>query len=822
MRKVLAIISFLLLVTQAKATHIVGGDFYYQLLSNGQYRITMKLYIDCYNGNPQAIESDEFAIFGIFDSDNQLLFTREIQRTGPIHLLGKVYKCIVNPTDVCVDQYNYTFDIDLPQIDGGYTIAFQRCCRNNTIKNLVDAAGTGATYWVHIPDKKIVSEDNSPIFKKFPPIYVCTGFPLVFDHSATDADGDSLVYELYQPYTGADKDAPRPNPPANPPFKNVTWGSGYSTNNPMYGNPILKIDEETGELTVTPNITGQFVIGVKVKEYRNGVLIGETLRDYQFNVVDCQAIAVANFKAITACSDTVKFQDKSLGTTSLTWDFGDPASGVDNSSNLKNPTHIYKLNGDYTVKLKAWNPACEDEISIKVKVRTKKGFNLGADKVFCATAKQVISVPFTDYQSILWSTGSKASFISVAVPPAGKYWVTAQYENCPPFSDTVNLGYNPVSFKPIADSLFCDSVKTSLSVKNRSAAAKIIWSVGDTSATVNIKKEGKYWVRVYNKNCALTDTINLVKARIQSNLGPDRFYCNNFTATLDAGSLQSGVNYLWQDGSMGQTFTTTSPGKYWVTTTLKHCTASDTLTIANSKVLLNIGPDKHFCDSIKIVLDAGPPNGNAPTTYLWNNGATTQTITVVTPGIHTVTKRDSFGCSNSDSIFLTVSPSPIIDLGKDTIEICMRDPKRLTPGPGFTIYRWSTGSGDSAITTEIPGKYFVTVVDEAGCTGSDTIIVLTNPNLIPNIIYIPNAFTPNGDGLNDVFPFETPVLQNDYNLKIFNRWGEKVYDSNTNRAPWNGETRQDDSQLDAYMWIVSYKGCDGVRHTDKGTVTIIR
>jgi gliding motility-associated-like protein len=192
------------------------------------------------------------------------------------------------------------------------------------------------------------------------------------------------------------------------------------------------------------------------------------------------------------------------------------------------------------------------------------------------------------------------------------------------------------------------------------------------------------------------------------------------------------------------------------------------------------------------------------------------------PGKHWLRKYDKFGCENFDTLNFKLTASPIIDLGKDTSVICVRAPIKISPGDGFSSYIWEDGSSDKIRFVEITGKYYVTVTDEVGCKASDTMIVKTNPNLLPNKVYIPNAFTPNNDGLNDVFPFDEPVMQTDYNLKVFNRWGEKVYDSDINRQPWDGTTRKDDSQMDAYMWVASYKGCDGNRHTDKGTVTVIR
>ena len=819
MRKVLTLLLCLWALQGAFATHIVGGDFYYKHLIGNKYSITLKMYVDCQNGNPGAILSDDTAFIAIFDAGtNDLIKRLEVKRTGPIHLSGVAYKCVANPGGVCVDQYNYVFEVDLPKRKGGYIIATQRCCRNNTIKNIKEPDGTGATYWVQIPDRDLVNIDNSPVFKKFPPIYICRNIPLVFDHSATDQDGDSLSYELYQPFNGADKQNPKPFYPSDPPFPKVQWSNGFSTGNQMWGAPILEIDEITVELTVTPTILGQFVCGVKVKEFRNGIFIGETLRDYQFNVVECDAVAVANFVPNVKCSDTVTFTDRSIGATSLTWDFGDPNSGFENNTSMeKNPTHIYSRGGDYQVKLKVWNPACQDEYALKVKIRIKKGFDLGYNKVYCTPIKQSLMVPYTDFTSVLWSTGSKGSFINVK--DSGKYSVEAKYGACV-IRDTIKLGYNPVSFLPIPDSLFCDKVNADLEVKNRSSKAKILWSIGDTSAKVHIEKEGKYIVRVYNANCFKNDTINLVIARIKPDLGPDLFICNDFNHELDGGLQPAGSTYLWNNGSTHRKYNTTEAGKFWVRTTLKHCTQSDTVIITNSKVKLEIGPDKHFCDSVRILIDAGETSPGATTRYKWSNGDENQKTFISQPGTYWVIKTDNFGCFNSDSISFTMSSSPVISLGEDTV-ICFRSPIPLSPGDGFSAYLWENGFTEKLRYVEEAGNISVVVWDELGCSGTDTVKVKTDAHRLPDV-YIPNAFTPNGDGLNDVFPFNFPVVQNEYNLKIFTRWGEKIYDSDVSNGPWDGTFLNKNSQLDSYIWVNSYRACDGNWRNTKGTVTVVR
>ena len=118
--------------------------------------------------------------------------------------------------------------ITLPPLAEGYILSFQRCCRNNTIVNLVDPESTGANFWTYIEPIDSVGENSSPYFRNLPPNFLCTNTELIFDHSATDADGDSLVYEFFHPFLGGTVSQPRP-PVTNfekPPFsKNLLMTS---------------------------------------------------------------------------------------------------------------------------------------------------------------------------------------------------------------------------------------------------------------------------------------------------------------------------------------------------------------------------------------------------------------------------------------------------------------------------------------------------------------------------------------------------------------------------------------------------------------------
>ncbi|MCB0636598.1 MAG: gliding motility-associated C-terminal domain-containing protein [Lewinella sp.] len=338
-----------------RATHIVGGEMNYTCLGNDQYEITLTVYRDCFYGDPNAYFDDPASI-GIFDVNHILIQQILVPLMGDDTLAPVLTdECLVVPPDVCVHTTTYSTTVVLPPIIGGYQLAYQRCCRNQTIANIVDPLATGATFGVTISEQALLECNSSPQFVAWPPLYICANEPIIFDQSAVDADGDSIVYRLCTPLTGATPEIPRPQPPNNPPYAEVTWQDPpYDVNNMLNGtpgDPPLAIDPFTGLLTGTPNTIGQFVVGICLEEYRDGVLISTTRRDFQYNVGVCGQTAAAFFAPEIQCDDlTVAFDNDSQGANIFFWDFG--VAGDPNAiSSEVNPTYTFPDTGTYTVTL---------------------------------------------------------------------------------------------------------------------------------------------------------------------------------------------------------------------------------------------------------------------------------------------------------------------------------------------------------------------------------------------------------------------------------------------------------------------------------------
>ncbi|MEM1323517.1 MAG: PKD domain-containing protein [Bacteroidota bacterium] len=312
-RSLLLILALLISATSVFSAHIIGGELVYQCAGpdnsnpgNMFYVFNLFVYRDCFGGgaefdNPGGL----LGTVTIYQGESGTPFVRTIPLDFPeIEPIppNASGACIDVPPNICVEKGAYRFIQSLPMVNESYYIAYQRCCRNNTIDNIVDPGGAGSTYYVEITPSAQQVCNQSPRFNDFPPVAICVNEPLVFDHSASDAEGDQLVYEFCSPLTGGTRTAVAPNPEPPPEeWENVDFVfPAYSALNPIGGDPQISIDPVTGVITGTPTVEGQFVVGICVKEFRNGELLSVLQRDFQFNVVACEVRVNADLDGVDA------------------------------------------------------------------------------------------------------------------------------------------------------------------------------------------------------------------------------------------------------------------------------------------------------------------------------------------------------------------------------------------------------------------------------------------------------------------------------------------------------------------------------------------
>lgn len=703
LRRILIVLITLFLLPQgAKATHIVGGEIYYDCLGNNDYQITLKVYRDCINGIPPF---DDPASIGVFDGVTGVLIQNLMVNAPsivPITSTISVPCYAPSPGTVCEEEATYVTTTNLPPNANGYLLVYQRCCRNNTIVNLVNPGNQGSSVTTYIPPPSLAICNSSARFNYYPPIYLCQGLPFIFDHSATDPDGDSLVYELCAPNDGASAASPMPQPPNNPPYVAVTYQAPYNANNQMASNPAMVINQNSGIITGTPTLMGCWVVAVCCREYRNGQLINVNMRDFQFNVVMCNPIPVTgqisaniNTQVLNCTGLTIHFSESSVNASNYYWNFGDPASTTD-TSNLQSPTYTYPANGTYTVTLIA-NPGsvCADTDTVHLTV------TLPPQVTVAQPAPQCI-------------TGNNFNFQAVGVwgPSATLSWNFGPHAN----QSTSNV-VDPqgISFD----------------------------SAGVYPVTVTVTENG----------CSDSYTVNVTVYQL-----PEA----SFAAAPIAGCVPLTVQFSDLSTAATQLYYTWYFGD------------GDTSNLANPvHTYMAVG----IYDVMLIVHTTSGCIG-------------VDTLSV--PGMVKVYPKPVAGFSLSDTTFSIFNPYiAATDLSQngDSCVLDFGDGYRVNDCNADHIY-WNYGS------------YTVmqVVFNQYGCSDTAYIPVEVLPEYR---FFIPNTFTPNGDGLNDIFMPAAFGCEN-YHFMIFDRWGMLLFETYDTMQGWDGRFKGEKCQEDVYVWKIEF------------------
>lgn len=343
---------------------------------------------------------------------------------------------------------------------------------------------------------------------------------------------------------------------------------------------------------------------------------------------------------------------------------------------------------------------------------------------------------------------------------------------------------------------------------------------------------GSYTIIVTDLNgCA--DTIQTTVAGSANNLNITLNATNSSCFGINNASIQSTVTgstgnltYTWSDGSNGTAINNLTPGTYSVIVTdAQGCTASGSSSVSEPAALsIDLGQDVSACDGEVITVNG--PVGFA--SYNWSSGEQTANINITTAAQYSLTVTDANGCTATDAVNATFIPQPVVNLGDDR-DVYAGDVITLSANITSTLngtYNWQPDSvlSCSACTsptfTAVNSTTFVLVyqTDPYGCTSSDTI----NINVLESgEIVFPNAFTPNGDGNNDIYlPVGKPVKQIQW--KIYNRWGEKVFDSNSQYIGWNGVYKGADQPMDVYIYYAEVVYMNNQTRKFKGSLTLLR
>jgi gliding motility-associated-like protein len=779
--------------TTSWARHIVGGDFVMTALpTQGRYSLTLNLYNDNIEADPNTYEAS-ITVYIFRKSDNFRMTPNGIAMTRR-SISNVVYenaKCAEN-RQLATSEIRYTAEISLdptryndPQ---GYYIIWERCCRNNVITNIQNPGGTGIVFVLEFPaivQNMVEFKNSSPDFKFPNGDYICANRPFSFDMGATDADGDELRYSLVTPLAGYSSIAtPAPmGGPSRSSYPEVRWATGIGLANFIPGPRRPSINNR-GILTLTANQPGLYVFAVLVEEYRNGVKIGAVRREFQLPVVDCgRAVppppsifendTVTAIRSVSFCEGSfTEISTRTDPTLSYQWKKDGANLPGEQSAKLR-----VNQPGDYQVVVSLTRTCSVDTASYVVKVTAARGPAIRLTPTdtlkFCSGDTAILRSTDNNLYRYEWFkdgtllAGQNRS--SLSLTQAGSYVVrirdTRQNPACPSL-DTVQsvMIAKPVAPLTASRDNFCPGDSVLLQTDWPASQTGIWLKEGlpllAINKTIAVKQAGSYQVRIVNGQCSTTSTPVTIR--------------QNQAVTIQFDSLAA--------------------------------------------ICIDEQP--------LVALTASPPDGTFSGKGVENSIVNVKTAGL---GLHAITYKstNTDGCSASQTRYLRVEPSPVLRL-RPSSTVIRGGRIMLEPKPDSlvaTTYEWSPATGldnptlrnpTATVTQDI--TYTLLVTSANGCKAQ----AFTNI-LVADYLYIPDAFSPNDDGINETWELRKTDQHPDFEVYIYNRWGELVfYAKEGQKNFWDGTYQGIKVASGLYTYLIKSTGSDQKVSNRTGAVWVLR
>ena len=446
-----------------------------------------------------------------------------------------------------------------------------------------------------------------------------------------------------------------------------------------------------------------------------------------------------------------------------------------------------------------------------------------ANETFCGLNQATLNTNGITGSSYLWSTGDNTP--TTTINASGTYSVTVTTANCT-IIDQLNVTLVP-PFN-LASGTTVTGCSGSQPLDATVAGANYLWSTGATTPIINITQTGSYTVTVTKSGCQEVATTQVNIITLTATLNADAQGNLTFCSDQASINLQPDVtftggtgspSYQWSTGAVTPAISVSNGagGQYTVTVSGSSCSTQASANVQFvPQLVVDLGLPQTVCGGNTVTLDAGL----AGSTYIWSTGETTQQITVTQTDTYTVTVTNA-GCTASDDVTITINEPLVVDFGITDSSICPQNGESILLDAGNAAsYSWAPASETTqTITVTTAGTYAVTVTDALGCTASQSILVSI---LCESVLLFPNAFSPNNDTNNDTF---RPIYQfiSDYRLKVYNRWGELVFDTTDITEGWDGTTLKSKKQeIGVYVWYAEYTDNLGNHFKQQGNVSLLR
>ena len=557
-----------------------------------------------------------------------------------------------------------------------------------------------------------------------------------------------------------------------------------------------------GSVVKVSNTAAQFHLGV-LEGHGDGTSYG-----YFSNFGSVTAVAHAGAASLCAGEDILLYAD-TAGATAV-YDWRGPNGFSSGQQNPVIPQAGAAAAGHYVLTVDI--PGCPgDSDTVTVAVTPAPVVDLGPDTALCADSVTLSSSGSYTSPGYLWSSGQTTPALTVKQP--GTYRLQVTDQGCTG-SDTINVSLSAALAVHLGnDTGICDRDIPLILSSPQPPGTQYLWSTGLTTPSIGVTRTDTYWLSAILGDCSGSDTITVKVIPTPSvHIGNDSFICAGQPANI--GDVIPGATYLWNTGSTSSSIEISESGSYWLTADLEGCRVSDTVQITVTPLPEpDLGTDRDICPEQVIVLDASYAGGS----YQWSTGDTTSSLSVRSAGTYSVRVHSAYGCAGGDTVIFSWYPLPVVSLGADTT-VCEETPLVLKPFyTNSDSLRWSDGSVGAMLTVSSGGRYIVSGINKCG-EARDTISV----KQIFCDICVPNAFTPNGDGVNDVFRVlgNTGRLES-FRLRVFNRWGQLLFETSDKGKGWDGRQSGGEAPLGAYAYMLEYS-LNNKPVTQKGNFTLLR
>ncbi len=766
----LALLFIFLSYNEGKASHSMGADLTYQCLSNNQYRLKLKFYRDCVGDPADNTETIEIDGCGVSTSVTlNLVSATEVSQLCP----GQQSTCNGGGLPG-TEEYIYEGIVTLNTVCSNYQLFWYNCCRNGAITTLDNAASEDLALNITL-NNQVAPCNNSPIFNNLPTPYVCAGENVNYSHGVTDPDGDQLVFALVncENYWGS-----------------VDYAQGFSGTNPLDTYNGVNINPNTGLITFRPSYAQQAVLCVRVREYRNGVLIGETIRDMQFIVENCNnnppiagPFVQTGNRTYTACGAgqnfclTINGSDPNNGDNiTMNWNNGIPGGTFNVAgNNTASPTATFcwapttNQTGSYNFTVTVTDNACPQPafniynytINISNNV---PNINLGANKGICPgetvqlkpagtahpapgvtyswsptaglynpNAPTTNATPGSTTTYTLTATSAlgcvKTDQVTVTVWPRPNFTITRELENCSSGSATlVTATSTGAGLAPYDFAWSTGTIKnnTTFSTTTVNPAVNTTYSVTITDS------RGCERVKSYTALANPQLTLFLLPTDANCFNSDDGKITTNFSGGYGP------FTYSWTGpGGPYSTANITGlgPGNYTlVVTNSQGCTVSASTTIdepSNMPVTTTLIAGLDCFGDSDGVAEVKISGGTPPYNVIWDSGATTPIANNLTGGLHRVSVYDANGCRKIRTIDVT-SPSNISATTTQTSPVdCFGGNNgaatvTVNGGTPGYTYSWDNGANSASTNSLNAGVHTVQITDANGCKRNKT-VTITQP-----------------------------------------------------------------------------------------------